>query len=61
MLERKIDPYTPIKPDQIAHCADSEVNHNVHVMRVDCINGILPVTQGAIVWVEYGKVEGRIA
>jgi hypothetical protein len=56
----KIDPYTPIKADQIAHCANCEVNHNVHVMGMDCIDGILPISQGAPVWIEYRKVEGRI-
>ena len=56
----QINRYTPCETDQIGHSTDGEVEHYVHVVGMDCINGASPVIYGAPVRVENGKVEGRI-
>lgn len=52
--------HAPFETNQVTHCSDREIRHEVHSMCVNCINGFTPVINSSPVRVENAEIQGRV-
>ena len=51
---------TPLEADEVGHCSDGEIEHDVHSPGVDGIDELLPVCDGAPMGVEHAEIKGGV-